>query len=64
MCVYSPPGALPRGVERNTEYATEVARITGASTRYPRITLGPVSAQASLVTLKIPAPMRIPINAA
>jgi hypothetical protein len=51
-------------VERNTEYATDVARITGARTRHPRITLGPVKAQASLVTLKMPAPMRIPSSAA
>src|SRR5262245_58203779 len=64
MCVYSPPGNRPNGVERYTEYATDVARTMGARTRYPKITLGPVSSHASPVTLKIPAPIRIPINTA
>src|SRR5579872_2507702 len=47
-----------------TEYATEVASTAGASTKYPRITLGPVNVHASLVTLKMPAPMRIPSSVA
>src|ERR1051325_1227440 len=63
-CVYSPPGNCPSGVERNTEYATDVASTIGASTTYARITLGPVNPHAPLVTLKMPAPMRMPINTA
>jgi hypothetical protein len=42
MCVYSPPGSVPSGVERNTEYPTEVARIGKSRAAWARITLGPV----------------------
>src|SRR6059058_3786587 len=38
--------------------------MAGARTRYPTMTLGPVRAHASLVTLKMPAPMRMPSSAA
>jgi hypothetical protein len=64
MWVYSPPGSVPRGVDRNTEYPTDVARIGISSTAWARITLGPVRAQDSLVTLKMPAPIRMPTSAA
>src|ERR1043165_1742261 len=64
MCRYSPPGSRPSGVEMYAAYGIEVARMTGISTAYPRITLGPVSLQASLVTLKMPAPIKIPISVA
>src|SRR5438270_3445749 len=64
MFVYSPPGSRPSGVERKTEYAADVARTAGARTTYPRMTLGPVRCHASPVTLKIPAPIRMPSRVA
>src|SRR5260370_29083 len=44
--------------------AADVAATAGASTTSARMTLGQVGTQASLVTLKIPAPIRIPSSAA
>src|SRR5262245_52528412 len=64
MFEYSPPGARPRGVERNTMYGTEVASTTGAKARYPSTTLDPVRSHASVVTRKMPAPTRIPTSVA
>jgi len=55
------------GPERRREenqYPTDVARIGNSSKAWARITLGPVRAQDSLVTLKMPAPIRMPTSAA
>src|SRR5438132_13181842 len=43
--------------------ATDVASTAGASTRYPRSTLGPARSQACPVILKMPAPKRMPTSA-